>query len=345
MRFYESITANYGIQWGIESGYSVPPLCKLAKLSGLDLSEVGISCGDYKLKELQDQIHKERNLHGICLITQEHLEGPTIVFTPSVFSAQGVAHYLTNNYGIPATYIHGKQDEDERTERLNQFRSGVFQCLVNCQVVATGFDHPPTKTLILARPTRSRSFWLQCVGRATRPLPGVVDTLGITADERKKRIAASDKPYFKIIDCTDASLDHRLVTAPDMFCDLSPEESKHAKDIAGKAEKPLTPEELEALAKEAAAKEAERKAAAEAIERLRQETRGRASGRLYEQQFDVRGGGRSVGTYTNPLKGKYAGRKLSELPGHYLKWGADNPKLTGWIRQMYRKEIKRRSGK
>ena len=345
MRFYESITANFGIQWGIDNGYSVPPVCKLARLSSLDLSQVSISGGDYKLKELQEQIHKERNLHGICLITKAHLEGPTIVFTPSVFSAQGVAHYLTENYGISATCIHGKQDEDERTERLNQFRGGACQCLVNCLVAATGFDYPPTTTLILARPTRSRSFWLQCIGRATRPLPGVVDSLGLTADERKKRIAASDKPHFKIVDCTDASLDHRLVTAPDMFCDLSPAESRHAKEIAASCGKPVTPEELEALAKEAALKEAERKAAAEAIERLRKETRGRASGQLYEQQFDVRGGGRSVGTYSNPLKGKFAGCKMSELPGHYLRWGADNQKLTGWIRQLYRKEIKRRSGK
>lgn len=340
MRFYESITADYGIQWGIENGYSVPPVCKLAKLSGLDLSEVGISCGDYKLKELQEQIHKEANLHGICLITQEHLEGATIVFTPSVFSAQGVAHYLTNNYGIPATYIHGKQDENERTERIGLFRSGDVKCLVNCKVAATGFDHPPTTTLILARPTRSRSFWLQCVGRATRPLPGTVDSLGLTAEERKQRIAESAKPYFKIVDCTDASLDHRLVTAPDMFCELSPQESKHAKEIAGKTEKPLTPEEIEELAKEAAAKQA----AAEAIERLRKETQGRARGRLYEQGFDL-ASKRSVGTYKNPLKGKFAGYKLSELPGHYLRWGADNPKLTSWIRNMYRKEIKRRMGR
>lgn len=343
MRFYESITANYGIQWGIENGYSVPPVCKLAKLSGLDLSEVGISCGDYKLKELQEQIHKERNLHGICLITQEHLEGPTIVFTPSVFSAQGVAHYLTNNYGISATYIHGKQDEDERTERIGLFRSGDVKCLVNCQVVATGFDHPPTTTLILARPTRSRSFWLQCVGRATRPLLGTVDSLGLTADERKQRIAASAKPYFKIVDCTDASLDHRLVTAPDMFCELTQEESKHAREIAGKTEKPLTPEEIEELAKEAAAQEAEKRAAAEAIERMRRETQGRARGQLYEQQFEL-SSRRSVGTYKNPLKGKFSGYRLSELPGYYLRWGADNPRLTKWIRQMYRKEIKRRAG-
>lgn len=318
----------------------MPPVCKLAKLSGLDLSEVGLSCGDYKLKELQEQIHKERNLHGICLITAEHLEGPTIVFTPSVFSAQGVAHYLNNNYGIPATYIHGKQDEDERTERIGLFRSGGAKCLVNCQVVATGFDHPPTTTLILARPTRSRSFWLQCVGRATRPLPGTVDSLGLTNDERKKRIAASGKPYFKIVDCTDASLDHRLVTAPDMFCELSKDEKRHAREIAGKADKPLTPEEIEALAKEAA----EKQAAAEEIERLRQETQGRARGRLYEQGFDL-SSKRSVGTYKNPLRGKFAGCKLSELPGHYLRWGADNPKLTSWIRSMYRKEIKRRAGR
>lgn len=342
MRFYESITANYGIQWGIDQGYSVPPVCKLAQIHGLDTSRIGISCGDLKLKELQEQIHKEGNLHRICLITREHLEGPTIVFTPSVFSAQGVSHYLNNNYGIKACYIHGKQDEQERSDNVDRFRSGEFAVLVNCQVVATGFDHPATTTLILARPTRSRSFWLQCVGRATRPLPGVIDVPGLTAEQRRQRIAESEKPYFKIVDCTDSSLDHRLVTAPDMFCNLNSEEKEHAKDISRKSPKALTLLELEELAKEEARKAAEKKAAAEAIERLRAETEGTASGRLTERGFEIGRGPASVGTYKNPLKGKFAGKKLSELPGYYLRWGADNKKLTGWIRGLYQKELKRR---
>lgn len=288
-------------------------------------------------------MHKEQNLHRICLITLEHMEGPTIVFTPSVFSAKGVAHYLTKNYGTRATYIHGKQDEDERTENVNMFRAGDIDVLINCQVVATGFDHPATTTLILARPTRSRSFWLQCVGRATRPLPGVIDVPGLTTDERRTRIAASTKPHFKVVDCTDASLDHRLITAPDMFCELTPAERKHAQEISRKSEAPLSLLELEELAKEEARKEAEKRAAAEAIERLRAETEGRATGRLTEHHFDISAGGRSVGTYQNPLKGKFAGKRLSELPAYYLQWGANNKRLTGWIRGLYRKELSRRN--
>ena len=282
-------------------------------------------------------MHKEANLHRLCLVTAEQMSGPTIVFTPSVFSAKGVAHYLTNNYGIAATYIHGKQDENERAECLGKFRSGDVNVLVNCQVVATGFDHPPTSTLILGRPTRSRSFWLQCVGRATRPLTGVIDIPGLTAEQRKERIARSGKPCFKIVDCTGSSLDHKLVTAPDMFCDLSQKEAAIAREIA--SAQTLTPEELE----ERARAEAEKRAAAEAVERMRANATGRASGVITEQDIDITTGKRSIGTYRNPLGGKYANAKLSELPSHYLSWGAGNQKLKGWIRGLYKKEIERRS--
>ena len=337
MRFYESISADYGIQWGIENGWSVPPVCTIAQFQHLDTTKIAISGGDLQLSQLAEEMHKEANLHRLCLVTAEQMHGPTIVFTPSVFSAKGVAHYLTNNYGIPATYIHGKQDEDERTECLGRFRSGDVNVLVNCQVVATGFDHPPTATLILGRPTRSRSFWLQCVGRATRPLPGVIDVPGLTTDQRKERRAASAKPFFKIVDCTGSSLDHKLITAPDMFCDLSEKEIAIAKEIAAREE--LTPAELE----ERARAEAEKRATAEAIERMRANTSGRASGVISEQEIDITTGKRSVGTYRNPLKGKFANYKLSDLPGHYLSWGAGNKKLTGWIRNLYRKELERRS--
>lgn len=337
MQFYDESLCNYDLRWAIDNGWSVPPVCRISKVASLDLSGIAIVGDDFKQSDLADEMVKEATLQRICLITQEEMEGQTVVFTAGVAAAAGVCHYLNNNYGIPSVYVHGKQDEDERRENLRRFKTRDVQVLVNCQVVAVGFDYPPTATLILGRPTRSRSFWLQCVGRATRPLPGVVDFQGSTPDLRRQRIAESAKPHFKIVDCTDASLDHRLVTAVDMFVQAGPEVVKEVKRRAAEAKAPLTEAELAALRAE---EEAKRKLALE-IEARRAATRGQASGSIRRREFDIGAGSRCVGTYFNPLKGRYAGMKMSELTNGYIHWACRDLR-EGWVKNLFRKERERR---
>ena len=346
MQFYQESVCNYDLQWAVANGWAVPPVCKLSRVESLDLSKVNIVGGDFNQTKLAAELNKESNLHRACMITAEEMEGQTVLFTGSVFAAKGATEYLTRNYGIPAVCVWGTMPDEERADALAAFKSRQARVLVNCQVVAVGFDYPPTATLILARPTRSRSFWLQCVGRATRPLPGVVDGEGLlTPADRIAAIQRSDKPHFKIVDCTAGTLDHTVITSVDMFCTSPDEEVKEAVRKAA-AQSPLSQEEIDALALAEAAKKAERIASAKLIEEMRRNTQGRGEGRIHGKDVDITWKGvRSVGTYNNPLKGKYAGFKLSELPDHYVQWAAHNDKLNGWIKSMFRKELGRRHGR
>lgn len=318
----------------------------MSRVESLDLSKVTLVGGDFNQQKLQAEMNKEATIHRACMITAEEMEGQTVLFAASVFGAKGACHFLNHNYGISAVCVWGTMPDEERNDALAAFKSRQAKVLVNCQVVAVGFDYPPTATLILARPTRSRSFWLQCVGRATRPLPGVVDGEGLlTAADRIAAIARSDKPHFKIVDCTAGTLNHTVITSVDMFCTSQDEEVK-AKVRQAAEEHPLSQAELDALAAEEAAKKAEKIASAKLIEEMRRNTEGRGEGRIHGKDVDIAWKGvRSVGTYSNPLKGKYAGFKLSELPDHYVHWAAGNEKLNGWIRSMFRKELGRRHGR
>lgn len=316
----------------------MPPVCRLSRVEALDIEGVKISGGDFQARDLQMRLNKESVKHRVCVITAEEMEGPTVLFAASVDGAKAYSHYLTHNYGIPAVHVYGTQTEEERNEALAQFKGGQAKVLCNVAVCAIGFDFPPTSTLIMARPTRSRSFALQCWGRAARPLPGVVDFEGSTAESRKAAIAASAKPRFKIVDCTPASQEHTLVTSVDMFVEMEPAVKKEVTARAGKEKAPLTPEQIAEMAAEEAAKIAN----AKAIEEMRRQTTGRASGRVEGRDIDVTWQGRRpVGTYNNPLRGRYAGKKMSELPQSYLVWGIENVG-TPWIRALYRKELERR---
>jgi hypothetical protein len=130
-----------------------------------------------------------------------------------------------------------------------------------------------------------------------------------------------------------------------MFCTSPDEEVKEAVRKAA-AQSPLSQEEIDALAAAEAQKKAEKIASAKLIEEMRRNTQGRGEGRIHGKDVDITWKGvRSVGTYNNPLKGKYAGYKLSELPDHYVQWAAGNDKLNGWIKSMFRKELGRRHGR
>jgi len=294
--------------------------------------------GDFQAQALQAQLNKEASIQRLCLITAEEMRGPTVVFAGSVFAMHGVTHYLNNNYGIPAVEVWGDQDDEERAEALRKFKAGQAKVLVNCVVVSVGFDYPPLETAILGRPTRSRSFWLQCVGRLTRPLAGVVDFDGSTPESRIARIKASAKFNFKLVDCTAGSLDQSIITSVDMFCEGDEETKKAVKQAAEKA--PLTPEEMAELA----AKQAARVAAAKQIEAMRQATTGRGMGVVRSQQIDLTGrSNASVGTWRNPLKGRYHHVKLGALPHSYVKWASTETK--GWVRELFLKEMRRRNAK
>ena len=335
--YYQESLCNYDLPWAIEHGWATRPVCRLARVASLDLSGIKVSGGDFNQEALRTAIEAEATLHRLAIITEQERVGQTVVFTPSVASAKAVCHYLNYNYDVPATYVYGTMPDEERAEALRRFKAKEVQVLVNCQVVAVGFDYPPTQTLILGRPTKSRSFWLQCVGRATRPLPGVVDFAGSTPESRRAAIAASDKPHFKIVDCTDSSLDHRLITSVDMFVAGDPAVKDAVKKAALEAPAPLTQEELEAIA----LRELEKQRIAQEIEARRQSMKGRATGSVVGRDVDLQfTGRRSVGTYTNPLKGKYAGYRMSELPDHYVEWGERT--LKGWVRQLFSKELQRR---
>lgn len=338
MQFYERLIGGYDLHWAIANGWAVPPTCKLARVESLDLSGVKVVGGDFAQQALQNELNKEASLQRLCMITAEEMQGPTVVFCGSVFAMHGVCHYLNNNYGIPAVEVWGDQDEDERREAFRKFKSGEAKVLCNCVVVSVGFDFPPTETLILGRPTRSRSFWLQCVGRATRPLAGVVDFDGSTVESRLAAIEASGKRRFKLVDCTPGSLDQSILTSVDMFCTADEKVKKAVKQAA--TQSPLTPEEMAELA----AKEAAKIAAAKQIEEMRRNTQGRGAGRVSGQEIDLAGkANRSVGTYKNPLRGKYAGVKMGALPDGYLHWAVGS--THGWVQQLFRKEIRRRDEK
>lgn len=127
--------------------------------------------------------NKERNR----LIVDEYMNnyekyGPTIVF------ALNKAHAIALNklfnekgkkYGIRSEYIISSVRDmitgitisnEENEQKIEQYRKGEIQVLINVNILTEGTDLPKTHTVFLTRPTVSTTLMTQMVGRALRGL-------------------------------------------------------------------------------------------------------------------------------------------------------------------------------
>lgn len=92
---------------------------------------------------------------------------PTLCFTSSVAGARIIATAL-GLYGRSAAAIDAETPPFRRYQTIGEFRAGKLNFLINCQVLAAGFDAPNVGCLVLARPTRSQVLLEQMIGRGLR---------------------------------------------------------------------------------------------------------------------------------------------------------------------------------
>jgi DNA repair protein RadD len=88
-----------------------------------------------------------------------------LVFTKFVDEAR----LLAKDLGNIAAIVHGAMPMAERTQILNDFKSGKIKIVCNVGVLVVGFDFPELDTIVLGSPMRSLRQFYQKVGRGARP--------------------------------------------------------------------------------------------------------------------------------------------------------------------------------
>src|SRR5262249_45441772 len=99
--------------------------------------------------------------------------------------------------GINAMCIDGGMDDDERADIFARFKTGDIRVLTNCMICTEGYDDAGVGCVIMARPTKSRALFTQCVGR------------GLRLDEGKKDCI--------LLDCVGATRRHKLAGVHHLF--------------------------------------------------------------------------------------------------------------------------------
>jgi len=108
------------------------------------------------------------------------------VFCCSIAHATHVANEL-RLLGISVATVFGDTAKEDRDTTVQMFRDGLVRCVVNVNVLTTGFDAPGTDLIALLRPTMSPVLYVQMVGRGLRIAPGKAGCLVLDFGGNVKR--------------------------------------------------------------------------------------------------------------------------------------------------------------
>jgi len=141
--------------------YSVPKM--------LDVSGIKTKMGDFDQEQLDKAIEQSCIIGDTVSHYKQHLNGKkAIVFCQRIKHSKQVAE-LFKAAGIEACHLDGSMSKPDRESVIERFRAGDIKVLCNCSLISEGFDVPDCDGVIMLRPTKSLSLYLQMIGRGLRP--------------------------------------------------------------------------------------------------------------------------------------------------------------------------------
>jgi len=188
---------SYPIRQAVEDGVLARPR-QLQVLTNVSLDGVAAAAGGRDLSE--PQLARAVNTPGrnaaIAEAYRLHASARRgIAFCVDVQHATDLSATL-NDAGVRSAAVTGKLPAEERAALLDGFAEADLQVVTSCLVLTEGFDDPAVDCVVMARPTASRSLYVQCVGRGLRAHPGKGDCL--------------------VLDVTDNCRRHKLVNITDL---------------------------------------------------------------------------------------------------------------------------------
>ena len=88
-------------------------------------------------------------------------------FCPDVLVAEETKRKISQ-HNLNVELITAKTPLKERMEILSKHEKGKIECLISVGVLSEGWDNPNCNIIVHLRPTLSKVFWGQSVGRGLR---------------------------------------------------------------------------------------------------------------------------------------------------------------------------------
>ena len=135
--------------------------------SSPDLKGVKVTAGDYNKKGLAEVVMDTTLIADIVPTWLKLGENEQTIFFATDCAHARAAQAEFVDAGIECAYIDAYTTREERAEIFEQFTSHSIKVIANVGTLTTGLDLD-VRCLILARPTKSKSLYVQIIGRALR---------------------------------------------------------------------------------------------------------------------------------------------------------------------------------
>ena len=166
-QYFESIAYEYTLPQAIKEGYLVPIKAMTIPIN-IDLTGVRTQSGDFATADVGNALTPY--LVEIAKEMAEHCRGrKTVVFTPLIATSKKLVALLKAQ-GLRAAEVNG--ESLNRAETLQRFDEGGIDVLCNSMLLTEGWDCPVVDCIVVLRATKSRSLFVQMVGRGTRLCEG-----------------------------------------------------------------------------------------------------------------------------------------------------------------------------
>lgn len=154
----------------------------------IELNDLAGNNSDYSLLQLYKKLCIEsRNEMIVSLCKTEMKDRKVLIFCINIAHSKKINQMLIDS-GISSEHIDGKMNKISRESIINSFRMGDTSVICNCQLLTEGFDEPSIDGIILARPTLSRSLFVQMIGRGLRIFKGKKNCKIIDIVDNHKRV-------------------------------------------------------------------------------------------------------------------------------------------------------------
>ena len=174
---FDGIAYDIPIGLLIDQGHLSPVVSKGAK-SKIDLTNVGMRGGEFIESQLataaSDPELVKSTVKEIVHFGEDRRSW--LVFASGVDHAEMIRAEM-EEHGIDAAVVTGADNKTDRAKAIADFKAFRVRCLINVNVLTTGFNHRATDLVAMVRATASAGLYVQMVGRGTRTADGKDDCL------------------------------------------------------------------------------------------------------------------------------------------------------------------------
>lgn len=184
---FDGIAYDIPVGMLMDEGYLSPVISK-GGLKQIDLSNVKKRGGEFNESDLATAASDPELVAATVkeIVTLGAYRKSWLLFASGVEHAQMLAEGIKAE-GHSCEVVTGEDSQSDRASRIARFKAGKIRCLVNCNVLTTGFDAPNVDLVALVRATLSTGLYIQMVGRGTRLCQGKENCLILDYGENVAR--------------------------------------------------------------------------------------------------------------------------------------------------------------